>query len=337
MTKVTRTTNRNASPSAHGWCFQVGAGISLMLDYVKDFTNLKMEGRSDDIEITLNNKQKVYAQAKSVMQIGDQRSASTNLTDALKVLSEDERKGDSCKLIYVTNISNPLSSSNKSAFEYGRTYDFSILSDKDKKTITDKIGVEFPTDKFQVQIIRFFGEGNNKFDDIKEKISNFLRTAINDTSYSTQLLESWFETFMVNAADKPDKEKELSLTKRNVIFPVIAVVIYPAIVDADFNKVCDYENYNEVKQEFRRIISNKICNYEFIAQVLADYREKKKNIKGDATYKYEFTKNEWRNYENEFALLINNKEKREALIKTILLTVIIHNATIQEIKEAANL
>ena len=44
----------NASPSAYGWVFQVGAGITLMLDNVKDFTSMKMEGKSDDIEFTLN-------------------------------------------------------------------------------------------------------------------------------------------------------------------------------------------------------------------------------------------------------------------------------------------
>jgi len=35
----------NASPSAYGWCFQVGAGITLMLDNIKDFTSIKMEGK----------------------------------------------------------------------------------------------------------------------------------------------------------------------------------------------------------------------------------------------------------------------------------------------------
>lgn len=31
-----KTVDTNASPSAFGWCFQVGAGISLMLDNVKE-------------------------------------------------------------------------------------------------------------------------------------------------------------------------------------------------------------------------------------------------------------------------------------------------------------
>ncbi len=46
--------DNNASPSAYGWCFQVAAGITLMLENVKEFTSMKMEGASDDIELCLN-------------------------------------------------------------------------------------------------------------------------------------------------------------------------------------------------------------------------------------------------------------------------------------------
>lgn len=52
----------NASASAYGWVFQVGAGITLMLDNVTEFTSMKMEGKSDDIEFTLPTG-KIYAQA----------------------------------------------------------------------------------------------------------------------------------------------------------------------------------------------------------------------------------------------------------------------------------
>lgn len=333
--------DRNASPSAYGWCFQVGAGISLILDtkYLKNFSELKLEGERDDIEITLDSGGKVYAQAKSVTQIGNQKSASKNLTDALTVLGEDEsRGGDAIKLIYITNINNPLSSADKSAFEYGGKYDFSILSDDDQKTIKDKSSATFPTDKFQLRILRFFGNGDVKFDKIKEQIAEFLQSAIGNPSFNQRLLESWFHTFMVNAADKPDNEKKLTLTlkKRDVIFPVIAVVIDPPIGDLEFAKVCDYDNYNEVVQEFRNTISEKTCDYQFITEVLADYREKKKTAAGTGTYKYDFTNSEWKTYENKFARILS-AEKREALVKILLLTIITHNMTIQNIKEVTKL
>ena len=68
----------NASATAYGWVFQVGAGITLMLDHIKEARALKMEGALDDIEILLD-KGKLYAQAKSVTQIGNQKTAASNL------------------------------------------------------------------------------------------------------------------------------------------------------------------------------------------------------------------------------------------------------------------
>ena len=128
----------NASASAYGWVFQVGAGITLMLDNVTEFTSMKMEGKSDDIEFTLPTG-KIYAQAKSVTQMGNQSTAATNLGDALRLLDSDNKNGDAIRLIYITNIANPLSSKMASAFQYEHVYDFSTLSEKDQKKIKSKI------------------------------------------------------------------------------------------------------------------------------------------------------------------------------------------------------
>lgn len=215
--RTDKSVDTNASPSAYGWCFQVGAGITLMLDYVKEFTSLKMEGASDDIEISLNSG-KIYAQAKSVTRIGDQSSASANLTKALRLLSQDSQNGNAVSLIYITNIANPLSSKTASAFQYNKCYEFSVLPDDAQKKIHDKVSDNFPTSKFNLHILHFFGEGDNKFQSIKEKIAEFLREAIDDPSYSKSLLNSWFETFMVNASDKPDEQKRLELKKKDVIY-----------------------------------------------------------------------------------------------------------------------
>jgi len=326
----------NAAPAAYGWCFQVGAGISLMLDYVQDFSHIKMEGKSDDIELTLGEGKKIYAQAKSVTQIGDQRNAGKNLNDALKVLSRDVQNGDAFKLLYITNIANPLSSKISSAFQYNHTYDFSILPTNDQKKIITKIGNVFPVDKFQLQILYFFGEGDNKFSDIKEKIKEFLHDAIGDTSFSTRLLSDWFEILMVNAADKPDKEKKIDLTKKQMIFPVIAIIFDPPITDVEFARVCDYEDYTEITQDFRKTIYETTCDYEFIVQVLVDYLGKRQTVEDRANYKYEFTKNEWQNYEQGF-MGIENAKKRQALIKIFVLTIITRNEKLNQIKKAVNL
>ena len=96
--------NRNASPSAYGWAFQVGAGIKLMLENIEEFIALKIEGKDDDIELTFPDG-KIYAQAKSVVEMGDQSSATAKLKNALETLSDDAVKDKkSLKLIYITNI-----------------------------------------------------------------------------------------------------------------------------------------------------------------------------------------------------------------------------------------
>jgi len=329
------TVDTNASPSAYGWCFQVGAGITLMLDNVKDFTALKIEGASDDIEITLKSG-KVYAQAKSVTRIGDQSNASRNLTSALRLLAQDAGNGDAVSLIYITNIANPLSSKTDSAFQYGRSYEFSVLPDDAQKTILGKVATDFPTDKFRLHILNFFGEGDNKFQSIKEKIAEFLREAIDDPSYNKRLLDSWFETFMVNASDKPDAQKKLELKKKDVIYPVIALVIDAPVSENDFNKVCAHDNYAEICQQYRKIISANVCDYEFYAEIIGDFLSKRKSATNLSTYKFDFVKDEWKTYAARFSA-ISNGETREALIKLLLLTIIMQRGKISEIKEATNL
>lgn len=325
----------NASNSAYGWVFQVGAGITLMLDNIKDFTSLKMEGANDDIEITLKDG-KIYAQAKSVTQIGDQRSASSNLKAALKLLSSDNKKGDAIKLVYITNIANPLSSKMPSAYEYEHIYDFSTLPLEDQQKVESNTDSDFPSEKFQVHIMNFFGEGDNKFANIKKKISEFLRIAINDPSYNKRLLDSWFETFMVNCSDKPDDEKSLDLSKNEIILPVIVLVVDPPIGEEEFSKVSDYDDYSEIEQEFRGIINNQICDYAFVAGVIGDFLCKRESVAEKNTYKYEHVRQEWKVYEDLF-LFVKEKDKREALIKIILLTAITRRNKIDKIKEAANL
>lgn len=315
-----KETDTNASPSAYGWVFQVGAGITLFLDNIKEVTAIKMEGKKDDIELTLQ-KGKIYAQAKSVTQIGNQKSASTDLKKALKLLESDSKIGDAIKLVYITNIINPLLSTVSSAYQYGHIYDYSTLPEADKVKLQSKLPSDFPLEKLQIHILNFFGEGDNKFTNVKMKIAEFLCEAINDPSYSKRLLDSWFETFMVNCSDKPKEEKELYLKKQEVIMPLIILVIDPPLEENEFNKVCDYDDYEELVREYRTIIDRRIYDYSFSSSVVGDFTQKKKVAADKTNYKYEYVKCEWKQYEQNFCV-IKDSYKREALIKLLLLTII---------------
>lgn len=328
--------DRNASPSAYGWVFQVGAGITLMLDHVKSFKSLKMEGKSDDIEISFDTG-KIYAQAKSVTQIGNQKNATRDLNDALKVLSDDCKNNDALKLIYITNIANPLSSRYKSAFEYEHLYDFSVLPEEDQKVVKSKVSNDFPVDKFQVYILRFFGEGNNKFSSVQAKMEKFLREALHDQSFSDRILNSWFKTFMVNCSDKPDNTKSIELNKRDIFLPVIALVMDNPVSEEKLNKVYTYDDYDELIQKYRSLIDRQTCNYEFYSSVMGSYMSKIAYYKGSEDFKYIFVYDNWKQFEEPFCDAISDIEEREALVKLIMLTIIEKRRKLHTVREAIGL
>ena len=57
--------SNDASASSFGWNFQANAGIFLFLKYMPDAADIKIESISQDIEITLIDERKVFAQAKA--------------------------------------------------------------------------------------------------------------------------------------------------------------------------------------------------------------------------------------------------------------------------------
>lgn len=59
--------NSNASPEVFGFDFQVNATIFLMLDNIKEVKEVRMEGASEDIELTMNNGSQIMAQAKGIV------------------------------------------------------------------------------------------------------------------------------------------------------------------------------------------------------------------------------------------------------------------------------
>ena len=330
----------NASPSAYGWAFQVGAGIKLMLKYVKEFTSLKMEGKNDDIEITLPQG-KIYAQAKSITQMGEQSGARKTLKDALEVLKDDAKNSDSTQLIYISNILNPLSSSSKrSPFYdgYERIYDFSILPPADQNDLQKLVGSDFPIDQFQIHVIRFFGVGEEKFDGIREEIKGFVQKALGDSSYEYDLWAKWFAMFYLNCTDTPKEEMEFSKTKKEIMYPIIVLAIDPPISIDEFQQVSDYDDYDEIKKTYRKVINDKLFEYEFSSSVLGDYLSKKSHVAIDdrSKYKYHFVKETWKEYEENFTS-IPADAAREAVTKMTILTTINRADKLEQIGRAANL
>lgn len=96
--------NNDASATSFGWDFQVNAGIYLFLYYIQDATDIKIESKLQDIEITLKDNSKVFAQAKSAQDYTTVKDQKEKFKDAIISLSRNNYKGN--KLLYISNIPN---------------------------------------------------------------------------------------------------------------------------------------------------------------------------------------------------------------------------------------
>ena len=95
--------NSNASPEVFGFDFQVNATIFLMLDNIKEVKEVRMEGASEDIELTMNNGSQIMAQAKGIVKgSSDFSNVRRNLQKAIKTLSSADNKSVE-QLILITN------------------------------------------------------------------------------------------------------------------------------------------------------------------------------------------------------------------------------------------
>ena len=90
---MTMANNSNASPEIFGFDFQVNATIFLMLDNIKEVEAVRMEGASEDIELTMNNGKRIMAQAKGIVKgSSDFSNVRRNLKKAIGTLSAADDK-----------------------------------------------------------------------------------------------------------------------------------------------------------------------------------------------------------------------------------------------------
>lgn len=103
--------NTQASYSAWGWLFQVTAAMVMGLKYRKNLTEMKVEGKTEDIELYFKDKKPMFVQAKSTgKSIENNSNATEHCTKALNTLinTSNIKKKNYSQLIYISNFLNPL-------------------------------------------------------------------------------------------------------------------------------------------------------------------------------------------------------------------------------------
>ena len=99
----------NASSSAGGWEFQSNAAIMLMLKNIENASKVKVEGDTEDIEITFSNGKMLLSQAKAVTNPDDYSNVRKKLEAGLRTLNSSAKLENVEQLVFVTNSPNPFS------------------------------------------------------------------------------------------------------------------------------------------------------------------------------------------------------------------------------------
>ncbi len=198
--------DRNASASAFGWDFQTNSAILLMLENIKNVKSVRVEGEDEDIEITLQNQTKIYAQAKAVEKPDDTSHVIDKLAKALETLSDAAKKGDGELFTYVTNSANPFNNQRTLSYFTGRTHlGFDELPNVAQKKIIEIIRKNGYSDldihKVDVRVIPFYGNDlKNRYKEIQACVNEFLsKVNVSVPGINSEIMEIWQKDLFQNA------------------------------------------------------------------------------------------------------------------------------------------
>lgn len=328
----------NASAGAFGWDFQSNAAIMLMLKNMTSATSVKVEGDTEDIEISLNNSKKLYSQAKSVFKPDDYSNVIAKLQAGLRTLDNAAKNTNVEKLIYITNSPNPFNNvQTMYAFSGSLTnLKYEQLPDICKEKVEELCrthNYSFNRTLLSVYIMQFHGDDDNRFKVIKELTNEFLESiGLGEHGLGADILKYWQSTFSNNATLR---DTSITISKKQMIWPLIVSVCRVDKNDAQIAD-CDDCDFEEISSRYRSIINNKAERFEFITKVMAAYAAYKPSMPSAQKTK-EFITTQWSNFKDEFDAPNMDVAILEKVVKLALGNVIRSRRLIADLKREVNL
>lgn len=326
----------NASASAFGWDFQSNVAIMLMLKNIVKASKVKVEGQSEDVEITLSNGKMLMTQVKAVVKPDDYSHVKENLKAGLRTLNNASKLTDVEQLFFVTNSPNPFNDTN-TMFMFSsplNTVPFSELPTVCQQSISDICileGFDFSTDLLTVCVMQFHGENEDERYKVLSMLTTEFLNNLGIHKISTgSLLTLWQHSFAVNAS-----QVVKSITKKQMVWPMIAILCE---VGEDDAKLEDYDecDVTEILQKYRSVINNNSERFEFISRVLSDYNEFHPiMISKERTKK--FIDETWHCYKDSFDLRSADSMTEEMVIRLTLANVLRSRKVIAYIKSKVKL
>ena len=325
--------DRNASASAFGWDFQANSAILLMLENIKEAKRVRVEGANEDIEITLQDHTKIYAQAKAVEKPDDTSHVIDKLTKALETLTDAAKKGDGSLFTYLTNSSNPFNNQRSLSYFTGRTHlSFDELPDiaqnKIKDIITKNGYTDFDVHKMDIRVIPFYGDDlKNRYKEIQACVNEFLAEVnVDGQGINAEIMEVWQRDLFQNAKQS---DTTISISKEKIIWPLIVLVVDKTAAN-EYKKDFDDEEIGEIERKYRMIINQNTMSYKMISRVMSDFRKSKKPQK-------RFVADCWNEYLDLVNVVEADESIKESLVKIILYRILTQREYIRNIKRGVNL
>ena len=321
----------NATASAFGWDFQSNAAIMLMLRNIEKASKVKVEGQSEDVEITLADGRMLMSQVKATVKPDDYSHVKEKLEAGLRTLNNASKLTDVEQLVFVTNSPNPFNDT-KTMFKFSSPLNmvpFSELPTNCQQTISDVCtleGYDFDTAMLTVCVMQFHGESEDeRYKVLSTLTTEFLNNLGVHKISTKQLLTLWQHSFAVNAS-----QLTTSITKKLMVWPVIAILCEVGEDDAEL------VNYDEcdvaaILQKYRSVINNNGENFEFVSRVLSDYNEFHPEMKSKERTR-KFLDDKWGNYKDFFDLKSADSTTEEMVILLTITNVLRSRKVIAEIK-----
>ena len=321
----------NATASAFGWEFQSNAALMLMIKNIEYVSEAKVEGETEDIEITLSNGKLLMAQAKSVEKPDDFSHVNRNLESALRTLNGASKKAGVEQLVFVTNSPNPFNSI-QTMYKFSSPINivpFSELPGICQKSISDicsKNGYGIDTSMFTVCVMQFHGEDENERYKVLQALTMEFLNSLDVSNVSTeQILSLWQNSFRVNAS-----QRTYLIKKESMVWPIIAILCQVRETDTELEEF-DTSDVGEILQKYRAVINNNSERFEFVTKILSDYNDFHHEMKSkERTTR--FVSERWAQYIEEFDLKSADATIKETVIKITVSNVLKNRRIIAEIK-----
>lgn len=328
----------SAAPSLFGWDFQINAAIAILIDNISSVEKIRLEGSKQDIEITLSNKEKIYAQAKAVEKAGDYSNVKKHLTNALNSLNNTaSATNDAKQFIYITNSENPLGNMHTVSQFFGpyRRNKYNELTDKAKEIVDTALekaekSVKIDKNKLYIYVLNFQNglSEKDRYTNIKRLVDEFVETILeNRHGLGSKVLEVWQKELLLNGSVS---NTNITLNKQQFSWIIIVKAIENSLEDNSIYNQFDISEVQSIQKHFSEVINNATVKFEFVTSVLSDFQAFEPKERNKKTI--EFIDQNWSNYKEEFSLEDLPEDTQIILVKSILARIIYQSNTINKMK-----